>query len=207
MNMDVRKIPAGMLGANCYILTNGEKGEALVIDPGGDEKLLSDIIKEDNARPVAILLTHGHFDHFGGAEKLRDEFGIKVYVSEDDKELMKNPKMNASLSFAGSVSLTPDETFKDGDILPFFGGKLKVIATPGHTKGSVCFYAESEHMLFSGDTLFFEGVGRTDLPTGSVDELRHSLFDKLLKLPDETKVFTGHGVNTTISHEKENYLA
>lgn len=151
---------------------------------------------------MAILLTHGHFDHIMAVEGLRKEYQIPMYASKDEVEVLANPQLNVSTMMGAYVSMKADELFADGDVLELAGMKLKVISTPGHTIGSVCFYIEEEKMLISGDTLFEASVGRTDFPTGSSRQLIHSIKTRLFILPEDVNVFPGHGEVTSIAYEK-----
>ena len=153
--------------------------------------------------PKAILLTHGHFDHILAAEDIRRTFHIPILASEREMELLEEPDMNLSSTYEESMSLTADRWLKDGETLELLGKKWSVIHTPGHTAGCLCYYIEDENLLFSGDTLFLESVGRTDLPTARPGEIIDSVVKKLFVLPDETKVYPGHGGSSTMGHEKQ----
>ena len=156
------------------------------------------------SRPQAILLTHGHFDHIGAANEVREHYGIKVYASCDEEKLLASPARNLSNAYGMSLRVTADVLHNDGDILELAGLKIKAIHTPGHTAGGTCYYIESDKTLMSGDTLFAGSVGRTDYPTASSAAMMESLHDKLRKLPDDTDVYPGHGEFTTIEYEKQN---
>ena len=147
-------------------------------------------------------MTHGHFDHIMGMAGVKNEYHIPVYASKDEVEVLANPQLNVSTMMGAYISLTADELFADGDVLELAGMKLKVISTPGHTIGSVCFYMEEEKVLISGDTLFEASVGRSDFPTGSSRQLIESIKTRLFVLPDDTDVFPGHGGTTSIAYEK-----
>lgn len=202
--MKVETYVVGVVGTNCYFAVNEATKECLVIDPGDNADALAGKIRENGYTPVAVLLTHGHFDHIMGVEGLKEAFHIPVYVHEDDGEMLRRPDLNAGAMIGARVSLTADELLHDGDELTLAGMKLRVIHTPGHTPGGVCFYFPEAEVLFSGDTLFCESVGRTDLPGGSMGALMRSVKERVLKLPDLTVVYTGHGEPTQIGYEKRN---
>ncbi len=204
--MIVEKLVVGAVMTNCYIVYDGESKDAVVIDPGAAKDKIAGTIREKGLELRAILLTHGHFDHILAADGLRREFTVQLFCSEQEKDLCADPFLNAGQQFGCSSSVLVDKTFADGDELTFGTVSLKVIATPGHTKGGVCFYFAKEGALFSGDTLFFESVGRTDFPTGNAGVLTKSIKEKLFVLPGETKIYPGHGPATTVAYEKENNL-
>ena len=161
-------------------------------------------MQEKEFQIKAILLTHGHFDHIWGVEELRKRSGAEVYAYEGEEKLCQDPALNVSAAVGRSCGITPDQLFRDGEEFEFAGIRGRVIATPGHTGGSCCYYFEEDQILISGDTLFQESVGRTDFPTGSMSALVRSVKEKLFTLPDETRVYPGHGMMTTIGYEKEN---
>lgn len=199
--MDYIRVTVGEMAENCYVFYNDKK-EAILIDPGADGERIEGSLCRHELTPVAILLTHGHFDHIGAVDYFRKKYGIKAYVSEDEDDLCKSPRMNESATVYGEpITLSCDELFKDGDILPVFDGAIRVITTPGHTKGGACFYVEEIGRLFSGDTLFCHTVGRYDLVTGDPYALQKSIREKLFTLPENTGVSPGHGRETTIGHE------
>ena len=200
--MKIEHFIVGVVGTNCYFAVNEETKECLVIDPGDYAKMLAGKITEAGYKPVAILLTHGHFDHIMGVEGLRAQFDIPVYVHEEDAQMMEVPRLNACAMIGANVSVKADHTVKDGDILNLAGMEIHVLHTPGHTPGGVCYYFPKEEVLFSVDTLFCESVVRTDLPGGSMSALVRSIKEKVLKLPDLTIVYTGHGEPTKIGEEK-----
>jgi len=189
----------GIMSSNCYILRNEE--EAVVIDPGGNPELIYPDI--GRRKLLYIIDTHGHYDHIGGNNALKARYDTKLVVGKHDYTMLLNPQLNLSVMVDSPyISVAPDRLLEDGDSLPFDGGDLQIIHTPGHTVGSICI--KTGDMLFAGDTLFYHSVGRTDLPTGSAEDLKASILQKLYVLPDETKVFTGHGEHTTIGEEKRN---
>lgn len=192
----------GMIGTNCYLVFQQETREAVVIDPAENAPFILNWCKELQVTPVAVLLTHGHGDHIGGVEDLLRAFRVPVYAGKEEEALLKDPYLNLSADFGQAVSIKDAVLLEDAQELNLLGCTWKVLATPGHTRGSVCYYLEEEKLLFSGDTLFCESYGRTDFPTGSSRELMRSIQEKLLVLPDEVKVYPGHESDTTIGHEK-----
>jgi len=196
--MEVIKKTVGILGANCYILRYGD--QVLVIDPGGNPEIIYPYI--EGKELVLIINTHGHYDHIGANNDLMARYDTKIAVGEQDYQMLYNPDLNLSvLVDAMFISVAPEILLKDGDAFTFGGKTLRIIHTPGHTRGSVCIFMEN--VLFSGDTLFYHSVGRTDFPTGSFSDLEKSIKEKLYTLPDDTLVYTGHGENTTIGEEKK----
>lgn len=182
---------------NCYLLLNEDTQEMIVIDPGANGERVYEKCEEMGGKVVAILLTHAHFDHITGVNKLRELSGATVYANEAEKVSFKDSSVHMWTS-----EVTPDAFLTDGDRYTFGGMEFQAISTPGHTPGCMCFYFEKEGMLFSGDTLFRASVGRTDLPGGDTDALVRSVKTKLFTLPEETKVLPGHMGPTTIAFEK-----
>ena len=180
------------LYANTYVLI-GEDDDCVVIDPGKDYNGIADYIKENELHLKAVLLTHGHFDHIRGVDILVDTFKVPLLISEQDKDFLTNSHLNCSDRFSRHpiVINSEPEFIKDGDLINFLSESIKVISTPFHTPGSVCFYLKDSKLLFTGDTLFNEGVGRTDFPLSDASLMPSSLR-KLLELPEDTKIFPGH---------------
>ena len=204
--MKIYVLPVGVIGTNCYLAVNDETHEGFIVDPGGDDKLIVKRLAEYGINPAAILLTHGHFDHIMAVNELREAFPqIKVYASAQEQELLGDPTMNSSMGLIRSPYTTSaDVLVNDGDKLSIAGTDIEVIATPGHTRGGVCYYLPEHKHLFSGDTLFSESYGRTDLPTGNAHLLIESIHRLFELLPDETRVCPGHGEATSIGYEKRN---
>ena len=202
-NLKIGKITLGMCQTNCYFIYEEGKNEVLFFDPADRGDYIYQALQEKGFSVGAILLTHGHFDHIWGVEKLKELSGAKVYAFEGEKELCENASMNISASAGRICEITPDILLKDGEETELLGIKLKVISTPGHTGGSCCYYFEEDKILISGDTLFLESVGRTDLPTGSMSKLKRSIKENLFVLPEDVKVYPGHGDSTSIGYEKQ----
>lgn len=200
--LQIASAALGMLSTNCYFLNNTETGETILVDPADEAVSIKNWCINNGKKPVAVLLTHGHFDHMLAADALRKEFGIKIYVGEDEKELLENAVWNLSAMWSSPATLKADEFLSGGQLLKLAGFEIRVIATPGHTAGGVSYYLADEGVLLSGDTLFAGSYGRVDFPTSSMAELARSIREKLLTLPEETVVYPGHGEATTIKYEK-----
>lgn len=201
--MQIERFIVGMVGTNCYVVSNEETSECFLVDPGAYSDKVIAYIREHELKPQAILLTHGHFDHIMGLDGVLREFPIPVYAQEEEEILLKDASYNASVSYGPAYTFSGASYIKDGQILELAGMTIRAIHTPGHTIGGCCYYIESEHVLFSGDTLFHDSVGRTDFPTGSQSQFVRSIREKLLGLPEETVVCPGHMSETTIGHEKK----
>ena len=200
---NIRSLTVGIVATNCYLVWNKSTKEGVLIDPGDEAERISAAIEEERVKLKAILLTHGHFDHILVAEELQKKYEVPLYASKDEKEMLESPKWNLSGMDEGVV-VTDYIPVEDGESLELLGKEWKVISTPGHTKGSVCYFVAGDiPYLFSGDTLFYESYGRTDLYGGSEAEIKKSIKEKLFLLPDETLVYPGHEEATTIANEKQ----
>ncbi len=198
--MDIIKLTVGEMEENCYIIT-GPGDTAIVIDPGAAAELIAGELDSRKLSLRKILLTHGHFDHIGAAQWLREHYYAPVYVGGEDEEMLSDRKKSGAdmLPYAPFHPVEADARLKDGDIICEGSMKIKVISTPGHSKGSVCYMVED--CIFTGDTLFKGSVGRTDLYGGDPKTLAESL-KKLTDLQEEYRLFCGHGEDTTLSEEK-----
>lgn len=194
----------GMVQTNCYLVVDRASRDAVLIDPADECPAIEDMQKEANAQIKGILLTHGHFDHMTAAAEASESFHARIYAGEAEKELLSDEHMNCSYMGSQRVALEADVWLKDGEMLSFGSLSIKTISTPGHTKGGMCYYFADSDILISGDTLFFETVGRTDLPTGNSSAIMDSVNKKLMVLPEDTLVLPGHGSQTTIGYEKRN---
>lgn len=199
----IERIVLGMVSTNCYFVYKEKTGEAIVFDPADQGEQIYELLQENHITVKAIMLTHGHFDHIMGVKALQQLSGCKVYAAEEEKDLLENASLNCSNQIGRPYTLSADNYSADLQILDICGFRIQVIHTPGHTKGSTCYYFINENILISGDTLFETSIGRTDLPTGSQSALIHSIKDKLFILDDNVKVYPGHGEETTIGYEKK----
>ncbi|HTP58694.1 MAG TPA: MBL fold metallo-hydrolase [Spirochaetia bacterium] len=214
----VERVVVGPWKTNCYIFSSSKK-ECIIIDPGGDEEEIASRVDVLNMVPIGIALTHGHVDHLAALGRLQSSYASRGYslpiaINPADRRFLGIGALEAHTEsrkvhapdelafFAADASELPkaDVKLREGDRV--FDMDLVVVETPGHTPGSVCFYSEKEGVLFSGDTLFFDGVGRTDLPGASEKKLRESIEKKIAILPPETRVFPGHGPFTTVERER-----
>ena len=202
-NLKIGRIVLGMCQTNCYFVYEEGKNEVILFDPADKGDYIYNGLKDQGFTVAAILLTHGHFDHIWGVEALKELSGAKVYACEEEREVCENASVNLSKGAGRSCEVTADEYVKDGKTISAAGISCQLIATPGHTKGSCCYYFADDKILISGDTLFQESVGRTDLATGSMSALVRSIKEKLMVLPEDVKVYPGHGESTTIGYEKE----
>ena len=209
MALTVKKTVVGPLEENCYIVyeENGQ-GECFLVDPGASGNMILRLLESLKLTPSACLLTHGHFDHIMAVEWIRKQYPEMTVIALDrEREVLEDPEMSLLRAFGGKFPTENIRFVVDGTVLSPAKIPVKVVATPGHTVGSTCYYLEEQGILFSGDTLFLEGAGRTDLPTGSTASIISSIKEKLMTLPDDTKVYPGHGDETTIAHEKKyNYM-
>ena len=203
-NFRISTFVLGAVSTNCYLVYHNESREAVIVDPADNGAYVLNKCREMDVKPVAILLTHGHFDHIMAVKDICRAFPCPVYAGWKEEGLLQEPSMNLSGSMGTEpVFLEADVLVKDGQVLPLMGFDWKVLETPGHTAGSVCYYVEAERAVFSGDTLFADSMGRTDLPTGDRKAIIHSITKKLFLLPGETRVYPGHGESTTIAVEKD----
>ena len=205
-NLKIKTIVLGMVQTNCYIVSNEETKEAIVIDPADDAVKIEHYVKANDLVCKGILLTHGHFDHILAVHDLAAMSHAPIYAQEEEVILLNDARMNASARMHRDCTIVPDVLLKDNQILPLAGFSIKVIHTPGHTCGGACYYFSGYGVLFSGDTLFRENIGRSDLPTGNARQLVESIRSKLMLLEDQVVVYPGHDEPTTIGYERDNNI-
>jgi hydroxyacylglutathione hydrolase len=197
-------LPVGMLECNCSIFGDEESHEAIVIDPGDNIDRILMTLAKHSLKVKAIVITHAHIDHIGGAAKLKAATGASVYMNGSDQELYDGLDVQASwLGMKTPEKTSIDAGAKDGDTLDLGDAVFHVLHTPGHTQGSISLWIPGENKLIAGDTLFRDSIGRTDLPGGDGRQILRSIQGKLLTLPEDAVVVPGHGAMTTIGREKE----
>lgn len=204
--IEIKSLVLGPVSTNCYIVWNKTTKEAVIIDPADNADRIREVLVQQQLSLTAILLTHGHFDHIFAVNDLVRMFKVPVYCEESEQEMLMDADLNLSSMMGGRGDYTtvPTNLLKDEEEISLIGCKIKVLHTPGHTKGGACYYFVGEGVIFVGDTIFLESVGRTDFPTGNLASLIQSIQKKLYVLDDEIKLYTGHGPATTIGYEKEN---
>ncbi|ETI91042.1 MAG: Metallo-beta-lactamase family protein [Clostridium butyricum DORA_1] len=192
--INLKTVPAGVYEANCYILVDEETKDCAIIDAGGDAGKISAAVESMHGNPKYLLLTHGHFDHVGGVKEICSKYDIPFYISKNDEEYMeKDNSVFGTLPKASGY-------LKEGDVVKLGSREIKVIETPGHTKGGLCFLIDGK--VFTGDTLFQGSIGRTDFIGGDMKEIISSIKSKLLPLGDDVEVYPGHGPSSSIKFEK-----
>ncbi|MDO4166842.1 MAG: MBL fold metallo-hydrolase [Eubacteriales bacterium] len=193
----------GPVQTNCYYLYREDTKECVIVDPAAEADRIREYVDKQELKPVAILLTHGHFDHIMAVDAVRTEYQIPVYAAEAERETLTDPRINLGTQMGSNqLSVEADHWLADGEEIELLGQPVRCLLTPGHTVGGMCYYFPKAAMLFSGDTLFQESVGRTDFPGGSMSELIRSIREKLFVLPEAVQVFPGHGLTTSIQNEK-----
>lgn len=199
--MKIQHSVLGMCATNTYYVYDDETKRGLIVDPADSPDTI--IARADSLSmiPEAILITHGHFDHVLAMNKIREHYGIKVYAGLTEKQVLHDMAMNLTSSFGMGQTFDADIYLKDGEEFETAGYHIKAIEVPGHTIGGMCYYFDKQGVLFSGDTLFCESVGRSDFPGGSASALCRGIKDKLFILPEHTKVYPGHMDETTIGNE------
>src|SRR5690242_14155007 len=194
----------GMLQCNCSIFGDEQSREAIVVDPGDDIANITAVLDRHGLTVKAIVITHAHIDHIGGAAKLKALTGAPVYMNQNDADLYAHLDTQASWLGMPTPSQTEiDSEAREGDRLTLGDAEFHILHTPGHTQGSISIWIPMENKLVAGDTLFRDSIGRTDLPGGNTRQILRSIHEKLLTLPEEAVVIPGHGPNTTIGREKE----
>ncbi|MDO5690472.1 MAG: MBL fold metallo-hydrolase [Tissierellia bacterium] len=203
--MKIERMMAGVYGANCFIVSDEETKTCFIIDPGGDADDIEKYLVENDLTPKFILLTHGHGDHIAGIPILRRTYDIPVWIHEEEDRLLQDPQLNMSLFMPITpVGFRADRLLKDKETISEGHFVIKVHHSPGHTRGSCCYKMEGH--LFTGDTLFYRSIGRTDLVTGSPEDMEHTLEYVLYPMGDKLIVHSGHGQDSTMGDEKEHNL-
>lgn len=204
MKLKVEGYPVGYMATNCYLVTDTETGDCFIVDPGMfDGSLKRLLLNVEPGKLKYILLTHGHFDHIMGVYEVWEKYGGKIVIHEKDADCFKNEEKSLldSFDFDGNLPEKADILVRDGERLPFADGEIEVMHTPGHTEGSVCYLIENK--IFSGDTLFYGSVGRTDFKSGNHEEIIKSV-KRLAALEGDRKVYPGHNMLTTLDNERKN---
>lgn len=199
--MKIQHSVLGMCATNTYYVYDDETKRGLIVDPADSPDTIIARVDSLSMIPEAILITHGHFDHVLAMNKIREHYGIKVYAGLTEKQVLHDMAMNLTSSFGMGQTFDADIYLKDGEEFEAAGYHIRAIEVPGHTIGGMCYYFDKQRVLFSGDTLFCESVGRSDFPGGSASALCRGIKDKLFVLPEHTKVYPGHMDETTIGNE------
>jgi len=201
--MNLQTLVVGPFQVNCYLYWDEETRDGVVIDPGSDAESILPALEQSGMTVRAILLTHGHCDHIAAVDDIKKHFDVPLYIGDGDQELLSNPSENVSEMLGHPIVVPePDVLVKDEQMIKLGSVMFRVLATPGHTPGGVCYLDEAENVLFCGDTLFWGSIGRTDLPGGSLKVLLDSIRSRILTLPDGIKCYPGHGPNTTVGAER-----
>ena len=203
--MILETVNVGPMQVNCYILACADGGQAIIIDPGDQHIKIKAVLDKHKLNPAMVINTHGHYDHIGSD----DEFGVLVYVHKKDLPMLVDARKNLSASFSLAYQVNSEiKTLEDKEIIKLDCLELEVIHLPGHTPGGIGLLMKKPQtdIIFTGDTLFYQGVGRSDLPGGSQQQLEKAIRERLFVLPDNTRVYPGHGAATTIAREKSSSL-
>lgn len=200
--VSVKKLVVGYISTNCYIISSDKDNRAVIIDPGGSAGRIKNYLDENNLTPVAILLTHGHFDHILAVASLKRDYDLKVYIHKNDADMLTSDANLSKIVGLNIEKSEADNLLHGNEKLKFGEMVFDVIHTPGHSKGSVS-YIFNEEIIFCGDTLFFESYGATHFAGGNIEELKNSI-EKLFALPKDMALYCGHNKESTLDYEREN---
>lgn len=197
----------GGIETNAYFYIDENTNHGFLIDPAAEPEKLLQIINDNHWTIEKMLITHGHFDHIGAVKKIHEELKIPYFIHQNGKEYLTNPNFNLSAYFETAITLNGADYFQENDIIALENkaASLKIIHTPGHTQDSVLFYDKQNNLAFVGDTIFKNSIGRTDFPGGNTQQLKQSIETKVLTLPENTILYSGHSASTTVADEKKNF--
>ena len=198
----LKNLVVGPLASNCYIVGSESNKEGMIIDPGAEAEVILGNVKDLELDIKSIVLTHGHIDHIGALKEVKEATGAEVAIHADEAQALQENSVSTLLGISYPAPLPPDRLLQDGDSIDISNLHFLVLHTPGHSPGGICLLEQGHKVVFSGDTLFNFGIGRTDLPGGSYSQLMNSIHTKLMTLLDNTTVYPGHGPDTTIGAER-----
>ncbi|MCR5410501.1 MAG: MBL fold metallo-hydrolase [Lachnospiraceae bacterium] len=199
----IKSMVLGPVMTNVFFVINDDTNECVIVDPADSPERIIAFMEKEDLMPAAVLLTHGHYDHIAGVAGVLEKWKIPVYASSGEKRLLKDVDLNHSLmSYGRGITVDADRFLEDNEVFEEAGISIKCIHTPGHTEGSCCYIIDSMKAVMSGDTLFEGSIGRTDLPTGSMQQMSRTLVERISTLPEDYDVYPGHGGITTIADEK-----
>ena len=198
--MILKRLVVGPFASNCYIVGSESNKEGMIIDPGDEAEMILEKVKDLGLDIRSIVLTHGHIDHIGALKEVKEATGAEVAIHSDDARALQEKSVSTLLGLSYPTPPPPDRLLRDGDSMDIGDLHFLVQHTPGHSPGCICLLGEG--IIFSGDTLFNFGIGRYDLPGGNYSQLVNSIHTRLMKLPDNTAVYPGHGLDTTIGTER-----
>jgi glyoxylase-like metal-dependent hydrolase (beta-lactamase superfamily II) len=203
MGVNVETLVVGMFQENCFLCHDTETGAAIIVDPGDEADRIAELIASCGCTPKAVLLTHGHVDHIGAVNELRSRYDIPLTIGKGEEVMLADSRINGSEAWGQPIVVQPaDRIVKGEDLVSYSGLSFRVLSTPGHSPGGVCYFLETNGLLFCGDTLFAGSIGRTDLYGGSLHTLIDSIAGKILRLPDSVVCYPGHGPTTTVGAER-----